>query len=100
MDIYILSAAKTLAVTDTSAGFLAADMAPTTGNNQGRTAEYVRIFAVGAVYMEWGGGACTSGGAPLAAGQSIGIDGYENIKGMRFLRQVGNTTIVATFGYR
>ena len=100
MEIYIYSQAKTLAVTDTSGGFLAADMVPTTGKNQGRTAESVLICAVGAVYLEFDGVAATSGSMPLAAGAYLEIKGYENIKGLRLLRQSGNTTVVATFGYR
>lgn len=100
MEIYIFSAAKTLAVSSASVGFLAADMAPTTGNNQGRTAETVLFTAVVAVYVEFGGGAATTGGMPLAAGTFLTIEGYENIKNLRFIRVSGDATVVATFGYR
>lgn len=99
-EIYIMSAAKTLAVQTGSVGWVAADMVPTTGPNQGRTAEMVMINAVGALYVEFGGVDATTGSFPMAAGDTLTINGYQNIRDMRLIRNTSNTTAVAVFGYR
>lgn len=100
MEIYNYSAAKTLAVENVSVNWLAADIAPTSGPCQGRVAEIAIIKAVGPLYVEFSGIAATTGGFPLDTGDIIQVEGYENIKNMRLIRNTNNTTAVAVFGYR
>lgn len=100
MEQYIFGPAKTLAVADTSVGFLAEDMKPTSGKFADMQVEVAEIYAVGALYKEYGGGAATTGGIPMGAGDSFVLEGYQNIRDLRFIRNTTTTSIVWSPGYR
>ena len=99
MDQYILGPPKTVSV-DGSVPLLAADISPTSGIYAGMQAEKATITAVGAVFMETGGGAASSASFPMDVGDTIAIDGYQNLKRLQFIKAVGATTIVWIPAYR
>jgi hypothetical protein len=99
-DTYIFGPSKTLAVSTASVPLLTEDIKPTSGKYQGLQAEVAEIYAVGALYKEYGGGAATTASIPMAAGDSFVIEGYQNIKDLHFIRNTSDTTIVWSPGYR
>jgi len=99
MDQYIIGPAKTVAV-DGSVTLLEADIKPTSGDYAGMQAEKATITAVGAIFMETGGGVATAASFPMAVGDMLSVDGYQNIKRLQFIKSVGATTIVWLPSYR
>ena len=100
MDIFNNGATFTVTVADTSVGIPAANLQPTTGALQGFNMEIATIYAVGALYVETGGGAATTAGFPMAAGDSLQLTGYENLTKVRFIRNTTSTSIVVIPSYR
>ena len=100
MEIYTMGPSNVLAVADASVGFATEDLKPTTGRFQGMEVAIAEIYAVGALYKEYNGVAATTNGIPMAAGDSFVVEGYENIKGLRFIRNTSTTSIIWAPGYR
>ena len=100
MKQYIFGPAKTLAVGAASVGLVATDMKPTSGKFADMQVEIVEIYAVGPLFKEYGGGDATTGGIPMAAGDSFVLEGYQNIRDLRFIRNTNTTSIVWSPGYR
>jgi hypothetical protein len=96
-DQYTAGPTFTLAVADTSVGFTAASLNPTTNDY---AMEIAIIQAVGPLYIETGGGAATTSSFPMAAGDSISISGYANLKNLRFIRNTNTTSVVVIPMYR
>lgn len=100
MEQYRFGPAKTLTVEDTSVPLLSTDVAPTSGEYAGMQCEVALIKAVGALYMETSGSAATTASFPMDAEETIVLEGYGNIKRLRFIRNTTNTTLVWIPGYR
>jgi hypothetical protein len=100
MELYVNGPVKTLAVETSSVSLLAADMKPTSGKFADMVVEKATIQAVGALYVETGGSDATSASFPIAAGDSITIEGYGNIKNLRFIKNVTDTSLVWIPSYR
>lgn len=96
-DEYTCGPTFTLAVADSSVGFTAASLSPTTNDYK---MEQAIIQAVGALYVETGGGAATTASFPMAAGDSISMTGYGNLKNLRFIRNTTTTSVVVIPLYR
>ena len=99
MELYVAGPTFTLAVADTSVGFTTETLKPTTGECEGRTMENATIQAIGALYVE-SSGAATTASFPMAAGSTIQMEGYGNLKKLRFIRNTNTTSVVVIPLYR
>lgn len=98
---HTLGPVVTLSVGSSSVGFLAASLKPAVGKLEGKVAQKALImFLSNSVYMEAGGGDATNTGFQMASGSTIVIEGYDNIRNLRFLQNSGAASAVALFGYR
>ena len=100
MEQYMNGPTVTVAVADTSIGLPATTLVPTSGPLVAQTLEQATIQAVGALYLETGGGDATAASFPMAAGDIIQLTGYNNLKMVRFIRNTNTTSIVVIPSYR
>ena len=99
MDQYIIGPPKTVTV-DTTIGLLSADIVPTSGKYEGMKAEVATIQAIGALYVQTDGSDADATGWPMAATDILTIEGYQNIKNLRFVKKTGATSLVWLPSYR
>jgi len=100
MEQYFFGSVKTLAVGASSVYLVVTDVKPTSGEFEGKQAEVALVRATGPLYVEAGGGDASVNSFPMAAGDSIEFEGYQNIKNLRFIRNTNSTTLVWIPGYR